>query len=96
MKRSPKLSHGNLQPFCINQLYQAIDLYNLAIMSKTQPQLQPNLTQPNLNLNCSWVWHENDFAQRTHPDEHLLTTIKLQGVHQMSLHFNLFSKENVI
>ena len=70
MKRSPKLSHGNLQPFCINQLYQAIDLYNLAIMSKTQPQLQPNLTQPNLNLNCSWVWHENDFANPTnHPQK---------------------------
>ena len=33
-------------------------------------QLNNNLTQPQPNLKCSWVSHENDFAYHSTPETH--------------------------
>ena len=30
--------------------------------------LAPTQPQHNCNLNCTWVWHENDFETPPHPD----------------------------
>ena len=64
-------------------------------------------TQWQLNLNCSWVWHENDFANPTTETkclpsgasyEHLLTTTKYNGIsnNKRTHNININNNDNKI
>ena len=46
---------------CIIYLLTDSSMYSL-LKVKQQAAKDTTTTQPILNLNCSWVWHENDFA----------------------------------